>query len=204
MKKSNGVLLLFAMMLIAQGGKESEIGKKTIVTLDILGTDVQKSLLDKWIPVFMAENPDIQVEYKVLDWATGETKILTSIAGGMGADIIMVYGADVPQWIEQGALSPIDEYFSKDAFYETAYNLGKWNNSLYAVPWVTKITSYYYRIDKYKEAGLDPTNPPKTWDELIQHSTALTKRDNQGNLTQNGTWITTSHPWKTVSQFAAF
>lgn len=198
------VCLALTQMVFAQGTKDTGTAAQTKVTLDIMGTDVQKKLLDVWIPEFERQNPDLKVEYNVLDWGTGKTKILTSFAGGMGADVVMVYGADVPQWIEHGALSPIDEYFDQEPFLETAYNLGSWEGKQYAIPWVTKIVTYYYRTDKYIEAGLDPSNPPSTWQEFIDVSKKLTKRDAAGNLVQNGTWITTSHPWKTVGQFAAF
>ena len=40
--------------------------------------------------------------------------------------------------------------------------------------------------DHFKEAGLDPEKPPKTWDEFRDYAKKLTKRDAQGNITRVG------------------
>ncbi len=198
------VLLICISFLSASGGKEADTSQKRKVSITFLGKGEQEDLLAKWIPVFEAQNPDIQVEYTVLDWGTGKTKILTSFAGGVGSDIVMVYGADIPQWIEYGAISPIDEYFDPADYVPTAFEMGKWNGSLYAVPLQSKLIGYYYRSDKYEEAGLNPDAPPKDWAELIDYSQKLTKRDPNGQLQQSGFWVTTSHSYKTVGQYATF
>ena len=126
------IVLLTAGMVFAGGSKESSSSEdeKMVVTLTFLGNQVQQDFLDKWIPLFEENNPDIDVQYTVLDWGTGKTKILSSFAGGVGSDIVMVYGADIPQWIEYGALSPIDEYFDPEMFIEVPFEMGKWNGKL--------------------------------------------------------------------------
>jgi len=40
--------------------------------------------------------------------------------------------------------------------------------------------------DQFKEAGLDPEKPPKTWDELRDYAKKLAKGDAQGNITRVG------------------
>ncbi len=198
-------LVLVLILLVSCGkGQSASQSDKTVVTLTFLGNQVQQDFLDKWIPVFEEQNPEIDVQYNVLDWGTGKTKILSSFAGGVGSDIVMVYGSDIPQWIEYGALSPIDEYFDPDMFVKVPFEMGKWNDKLYAVPLQSKLLGYYYRADKYIEAGLDPDDPPENWDELIEYSQRLTKRDENGQLVQSGFWIVTSHPYKTLGQFVTF
>jgi multiple sugar transport system substrate-binding protein len=44
----------------------------------------------------------------------------------------------------------------------------------------------YYRSDLFKEAGLDPNDPPGTVDELIEYAKQLTETDSSGNMTQAG------------------
>lgn len=44
----------------------------------------------------------------------------------------------------------------------------------------------YYRSDLFKEAGLDPNDPPGTVDELIEYAKRLTETDSSGNMTQAG------------------
>ena len=198
------VSISVAILFGGGNGEKLKEDDKTVVTITFLGNQVQQDFLDKWIPPFEEANPDIDVQYNVLDWGTGKTKILSSFAGGVGSDIVMVYGADIPQWIEYGALSPIDEYFDPDMFIEVPFEMGKWNGELYAVPLQSKLTGYYYRADKFEEAGLDPDDPPANWEELAEYSEKLTKRDENGNLVQSGFWVTTSHSYKTLTQYVTF
>src|SRR5690606_10907364 len=43
-----------------------------------------------------------------------------------------------------------------------------------------------YNAKAAEEAGLDPDNPPQTWDEVLTWHKALTKFDAAGNLQQFG------------------
>ena len=44
----------------------------------------------------------------------------------------------------------------------------------------------YINVDMFKEAGLDPDNPPLTFDDVMEYSKKLTKYDNKGNITVAG------------------
>ncbi len=44
----------------------------------------------------------------------------------------------------------------------------------------------YYNKDMFKEAGLDPDKPPKTWDEYIEYGKKLTKYDSKGKIIRAG------------------
>jgi sn-glycerol 3-phosphate transport system substrate-binding protein len=41
----------------------------------------------------------------------------------------------------------------------------------------------YYRKDYFREAGLDPERPPRTWDEVTEMGKALVRRDGSGRTT---------------------
>jgi multiple sugar transport system substrate-binding protein len=166
--------------------------------LSMFGSADQEQMLDEWIPKFEEENPNIKVEYKVLDWATGTTELLASIAGGTGPDVVFAYSVWIPQWAAQGALSPLEDYFDEEDFIAPAVELAKWDDHLYALPWSLKVRAYYYRKDIFEEVGLDPEKYPETWDELVDYSQKLTKRDASGNIERVGFWVPTSHPYKTI------
>lgn len=48
---------------------------------------------------------------------------------------------------------------------------------LYSVPFHNSTPLLYYNVDNFKEAGLDPTKPPRTWAELVDAAKKLTKRE---------------------------
>ncbi len=48
---------------------------------------------------------------------------------------------------------------------------------LYSVPFHNSTPLLYFNVAHFKEAGLDPTKPPRTWAELADAAKKLTKRD---------------------------
>lgn len=44
----------------------------------------------------------------------------------------------------------------------------------------------FYNIDQYVEVGLDPDNPPETFDELREYADLLATQDSAGTVTRNG------------------
>ena len=51
------------------------------------------------------------------------------------------------------------------------------DGELYAVPYQNSTPLLYFNVDHFKEAGLDPKKPPKTWAELVDAAKKLTKRN---------------------------
>ena len=51
------------------------------------------------------------------------------------------------------------------------------DGELYAVPFHNSTPLLYYNVEHFKEAGLDPSKPPRTWAELADTAKKLTKRD---------------------------
>ena len=49
------------------------------------------------------------------------------------------------------------------------------DGELYAVPYQNSTPLLYYNKDHFKEAGLDPEKPPRTWAELVADAKKLTK-----------------------------
>lgn len=46
--------------------------------------------------------------------------------------------------------------------------IGNLNGKTYGVPFVLSTPVLYYNATLFKQAGLNPDNPPKTWDEVLQ------------------------------------
>ena len=51
------------------------------------------------------------------------------------------------------------------------------NDILYAIPFQNSTPLLYVNAEHFREAGLDPNNPPKTWDALLAAAEKLTQRD---------------------------
>jgi len=62
----------------------------------------------------------------------------------------------------------------------------------WGVPFQRSTVVLYWNKDIFKEAGLDPQRPPATWQEMLEMSKKLTKKDAQGNVTRWGMQIPSS------------
>ncbi len=63
----------------------------------------------------------------------------------------------------------------------------------------------YINTDMFEEAGLDPNDPPRTYDEMLEYARQLTKYDDAGNITQAGFAIRfRGHPFGIADKAAPF
>jgi len=63
----------------------------------------------------------------------------------------------------------------------------------------------YINVDRFKEAGLDPNNPPKTYDQMLEYAKKLTVYDKNGNIVKPGYGIRyKGHPFGIADKVAPF
>ena len=113
--------------------------------------------------------------------------MLTAIAGGtppeMGANLdylaLIARGVCVPQsdWIDAS------QVIDKNDFAKESWGLFTWEGEIYGIPGIESAPreSLGYNVDLVEKAGLDPQNPPQTWDEVFEWHKALTQFDAAGN-----------------------
>jgi multiple sugar transport system substrate-binding protein len=53
-------------------------------------------------------------------------------------------------------------------------DVSSWDGKLYRLPWGNDTEIFFYRTDFFEEAGVEP---PKTWNELLEVATALTRAE---------------------------
>ena len=77
------------------------------------------------------------------------------------------------------------EEFLKD-FWPALHANATVDGELYGVPFQNSTPLLYYNVDQFKEVGLDPNQPPRTWFELVDAAKKLTKDDRYGFLMAEG------------------
>lgn len=158
------------------------------------------------IPAFEAENPNIKVEWERFEWGDYTTKLMATLAAGTAPDVFVSWFSDGATYGAEGIIRPLDDLLDKEDYVESIYNLCVWGGKLYCMPWAANAKALYYRKDLLEEAGLDPNKPPATWDELRDYAVALTKRDDQGNITRAGFTVFTNQTlfYNMSAQFNGF
>ena len=147
---------------------------------------------------FMEENPDIIVDYQIVD--DFFTALQTAMASGAGPDVFNQFTLFNAQFYAQGMLAPVDPvamgyqtiedvyaHYGEGLIGETVLAGDTFNGVLYGLP--TELSNYacYTNDDLWAEAGLDPAMDfPTTWEGLAEVGEMLTKRDENGTLVQRG------------------
>jgi ABC-type sugar transport system permease subunit/ABC-type glycerol-3-phosphate transport system substrate-binding protein len=145
--------------------------------------------IKKMVEDFNAAHPGIYV--KRLDVPLMERKFLTAVAGRVPPDVAIFDRFRVASFAARGGFEPLDEYINRDGikesdFFVPCWQESKYNGRMYALPFNTDVRVLFYNNKLFREAGLDPNRPPRTWKELIEYADKLTKRDENGRITQVG------------------
>ncbi|NBJ91888.1 ABC transporter substrate-binding protein [Parablautia muri] len=109
-----------------------------------------------------------------------------ALSSGNVPDIVSIDCVLVPYYSSIGALKDITEEFAasdfKDTFSGGLLDLSSYEGKQYAVPFAPDVSVLLYNKDIFEANGLDPENPPKTWDELIAAAQACTNDDVYGYM----------------------
>ena len=179
MVKKPMILLLGVSMVVSilSGCGSSDSSKKSASTPEELsgtivlggwpaGDEAFKSIQKG----FETKYPNVKLKYQFASTADYTQALQTSLAAGTGApDVAMVEGASMGKYKEGAGLenlydSPYDAKSMKDDFVKMKWDLGisADEKGLYGIPWDIGPTTYFYRKDIFKEAGL-PSEPDEVY-----------------------------------------
>jgi multiple sugar transport system substrate-binding protein len=122
----------------------------------------------------------IKVEYREIQFDDVVSEAMRAYSTGQAPDIITVDNPDHALFSSHGAFLDLTDMIAKSSVVKTSnYFPGPlksvmWKDKYYGIPKATNTIALYYNKDMFKAAGLDPSKPPQTWDELIADAKKLT------------------------------
>ena len=169
-----------------QGGVSGEV---KLLTPIFEGTPGQKLLEDELLPEFYKKYPDVKVQVDYTTYGKLNEKLTTSIVSGGVPDVMLMGVGWIENFAAQGVLADLGKTgLSREkmleSYPENIVDAGMFKDGVYGVPIMLDTRFGVARMDLLKKAGFSA--PPKTWDELVTMSKALTVRDGGGNLQQAG------------------
>lgn len=104
--------------------------------------------------------------------------LTSEIAAGNAPEVAGLDVIFLPKFAELGALSDIESFYQglpyKDDFFNALTNdFVRWNDTVFALPFWIDLSLFIYNKEHFREAGLDPENPPVTFQEFIETARAL-------------------------------
>lgn len=147
------------------------------------------------IAAFEAANPDVKVEPILVARRDHWTKF---VAAAQAKQAPCVVSVDVTSAAADGYLRPLDDLWAKepasfrDAWSNDMLAAVRWKGQLFGLPnWGGTYAEVYNR-ELVEKAGLDPSNPPKTWAEYLAWAKKLTGPDQWATAILGGKTDTTT------------
>jgi len=190
MRKHRLYLLVLALVMALSvlaagcGGDDDEEGAEPTGATDTDGGEAvsgEISVMSTWsgpeqasfeavIDGFTELNPDVDVSYDSAGDAL-PTVLSTAVEGGSPPDVAVVPQPGlVQQYVERGALQPID--FAQETiaenFTESVIEVGTFEDQLYAVLFkASNKSTYWYNVQAFQDAGVEAT---EDWEEFLANA----------------------------------
>ena len=182
-----------------QGGSEPSPAGNTKLTFLKGGTQpMDREYWRDFVARYEEATPGVTIEYSEATWDDFDTKLNVALAAGAAPDIvgerlggIAVRGSE-KQYVDLNRY--IEAMEDKDDFIEATLQQGQYEGEQIAFPIYPGPIMWVYNKEHFKEAGLDPEDPPATWEEILAAAKTLTVKN--GDVVERaGFLITANNDW---------
>jgi multiple sugar transport system substrate-binding protein len=128
--------------------------------------------------VFNESQDGIQVNPSMKPVEEKYRALIAQISAGNAPEVMGLDVVYLARFAQLGALDTLNEFYdgvdyTEDIFTPLREDFIRWNGDVYAMPFWIDLSAYYYNKNHYEDAGLDPENPPATFDEFLNACDAL-------------------------------
>lgn len=165
--------------------EKSEEGK-TVISFWHAMSGSGQTALDSLVADFNASQDDYEVKAEFQGSYEESLTKLRSVGGTADAPAItQVFEVGTKYMIESGFIEPMQKFIDEDNYdlsqlEENILNYYSLDGELYSMPFNSSTPVMLYNKDAFKEAGLDPENPPKTFQEVIDAAAKLKTDEMKG------------------------
>lgn len=184
------IIILIFSMFSSRGAKPAT----DEVTLTYWGVYEDESAVRPVITEFEQENPNIKIVYEKQDLVDYRERLAARTDNGKGPDVFRYHNTWYPS-ISKYLLPIPSDVIKSDDFASRYYNVTSTdlikNGTVYGIPLYTDTLSLYINTEILNSTDSASITIPKTWQEFIDTSTALTTRDERGGIQIAGAGIGT-------------
>ncbi|GBF10448.1 ABC transporter substrate-binding protein [Tepidibacillus sp. HK-1] len=191
MKKFVIIMLILALMVSVFGctntakvGKDARTtndGKTKVVFWHSMG-GLPGETLQRLVDQYNKQQDKVFVE-AIFQGSYEEalTKLKTVGGTAEAPTLMQVYEIGTKYMSESGFIQPIQDLIDKDKYdlsqlEENILGYYQIDGKLYSMPFNTSNAIMFYNKDKFREANLDPENPPQTFSEIKEAAKKLTNK----------------------------
>lgn len=128
---------------------------------------------------YMAAHPEAKISIVVIENEAYKQRLAAMMQAGAPPDIFQGWGGGVLNaYADGGLLGDFSaewegEWAESITARSVVESLFTRNGAVYGIPWNWGGVGIFYNKDLFAQAGLDPENPPATWDEFVAAIEAL-------------------------------
>lgn len=130
-------------------------------------------------------------------------KTRAAMAAGKPPAAVIMSANFVREYVINDEVVNLDRLIARDNMTAPQFMAQYWpalhanameNGSVYGVPFHNSTPLLYYNVDAFRQAGLDPDKPPRTWTEWLDAAKKLTVRDG-ANTTRWGVMMPATYDY---------
>lgn len=204
MKKWKKLLscLLVAVMVLALAAGCSSDNKDTDtsdgdggdenVTLTFMRTGTPEVLREIFEPIiadFEEEYPNIKVDMQDLGWSDAEKTMQTMASSKTLPDVMYHLPATIFDLADKGLVEDLSSYMDdelKSDMYDSLLTAGQYKGKQYMITCGGSTLLLWYNAELFEQAGLDPENPPSTWEEMLEAAKAIDEKTDAAGIAMYG------------------
>jgi ABC-type glycerol-3-phosphate transport system substrate-binding protein len=149
----------------------NETKEPVTITFVRTGTpEILRNIFEPIIAKFEAENPDIKVDMQDLGWADAEKSLQTWSASKTLPDVMYHLPGTIFDLASKDLVLDLTPYLDdelKADMYPSMLEAGQYEGKQYMIACGGSTLLFWYDTAMFEKAGLDPNNPPKTWNEFL-------------------------------------
>lgn len=139
--------------------------------------DTMDAVHAKYIKQWEEKNPGWKVTPEVVGWAQCQDKATTLAAAGTPVAMAYVGSRTLKEFAQNDLIVPVPmTEEEKKTYYPNIVDTVTFDGNQWGVPVAFSTKALYWNKDLFKQAGLDPEKPPKTWAEEIEFAKAIKEK----------------------------
>ena len=150
------------------------------------GSPVRRTAIRRVVAICEQQLPDVSVTEVFKPFGDIWTANIAAVAAGSGMpDVIVADRGQLPRDAKANIYQDLEPYMERDGFDAAGFWPFTWDQTLYqnesyGVPFETDVRVLYSNKNLLEQAGLDPADPPQTWEELWEAADALDVKNEDG------------------------
>lgn len=140
---------------------------------------IERDINAEFWAAWKATYPNIETDAQNIDYNTLLDKVRTALLGNAGPMVLRLQILGGVEFASKGyfkELKPEDVGYPTADFWPGAMKSVTWDGVPYGIPTNNETMALIWNADIFKRAGLDPENPPATWDDVVAYSKQIKEK----------------------------